>query len=119
MVAGANCIHLIGYESVVTHDAYNLPYCAFIEQYIALYWKSGQQSIFFADEFLFICQGMCVWKAKNTSIGSSTSTAVVETQSAKPGTDAHPPDAGPGKSFRNFRFDTAGILRAMEAGFSA
>lgn len=74
---------------------------------------------FFADEFLFICQGMCVWKAKNTSIGSSTSTAVVETQSAKPGTDAHPPDAGPGKSFRNFRFDTAGILRAMEAGFSA
>ncbi|KAF2318520.1 hypothetical protein GH714_008555 [Hevea brasiliensis] len=64
-------------------------------------------------------KGMCVWKAKNTSIGSGTSTTIVDTQSTKPGTDAHPPDAGPGKSFRNFRFDTAGILRAMEAGFSS
>ncbi|XP_039002227.1 mRNA-decapping enzyme subunit 2-like [Hibiscus syriacus] len=28
-------------------------------------------------------------------------------------------DTGPGKSFRNFRFDSAAILRALEAGFSA
>lgn len=62
-------------------------------------------------------QGMCMWKAKSTSIGSGTT--IVESQSTKPGSDSHSPDVGPGNSFRNFRFDTAAILQAMEAGFSA
>ncbi|XP_050210748.1 mRNA-decapping enzyme subunit 2 [Mercurialis annua] len=61
-------------------------------------------------------KGVCVWKAKHTSIGSSTQ--IMEVRSTKPVTDIHPPDTGPGKSFRSFRFDTAGILQAMEAGFS-
>lgn len=43
----------------------------------------------------------------------------METQSTKPEADIHPPDVGPGKSFRNFRFDTSSILQAMETGFSA
>ncbi|KAL3581417.1 hypothetical protein D5086_015749 [Populus alba] len=62
-------------------------------------------------------KAMCVWKARNNSIGSST--VIMESHLNKPGSDAHPPDMGPGKSFRNFRFDTAAILRAMESGFSA
>jgi mRNA-decapping enzyme subunit 2 len=44
---------------------------------------------------------------------------IMESHLNKPGSDAHPPDMGPGKSFRNFRFDTAAILQAMESGFSA
>ncbi|KAL3579328.1 hypothetical protein D5086_020832 [Populus alba] len=59
----------------------------------------------------------CVWKAKNTSLGSGT--VITESHLTKPVFDAHPPDMGPGKSFRNFRFDTAAILQAMESGFSA
>ncbi|XP_015583083.1 mRNA-decapping enzyme subunit 2 [Ricinus communis] len=61
-------------------------------------------------------KGMCMWKAKNTSIGSGTQ--IMEARSMKAGTDSHPPDTGPGKSFRSFRFDIGGILQAMEAGFS-
>ena len=76
----------------------------------------------FTDEFFFFfniyfCQAACVWKAKNTSLGSST--VITENHLTKPVLDAHPPDMGPGKSFRNFRFDTAAILRAMESGFPA
>ncbi|WCJ19325.1 decapping 2 [Euphorbia peplus] len=68
-------------------------------------------------------RAMCVWKAKNTSTGSmdtQSTKPVTETQSAKPkpAAEVHPPDTGPGKSFRKFRFNTAGILQAMEAGFS-
>ncbi|KAK6234014.1 hypothetical protein QUC31_006420 [Theobroma cacao] len=62
-------------------------------------------------------KGICVWKAKNSSTGSNS--MIVESQSNKLVTDANPPNIGPGKSFRNFRFDTAAILRALEAGFSA
>ncbi|XP_021295519.1 mRNA-decapping enzyme subunit 2 [Herrania umbratica] len=62
-------------------------------------------------------KGICVWKAKNSSIGSNS--MIVESQSNKVASDANPPNTGPGKSFRNFRFDTASILRALEAGFSA
>jgi hypothetical protein len=64
------------------------------------------------------CLGICVWKAKNNSIGNS-STITTESQSTKPEPDVHPPDTGPGRSFRNFRFDTPSILQAMEAAFSA
>ncbi|KAJ6690443.1 hypothetical protein OIU85_006684 [Salix viminalis] len=62
-------------------------------------------------------KAMCVWKARNNSIGSGT--VIMESHLNKPVSDAHPPDMGPGKSFRNFRFDTAAILRAMESGFPA
>jgi len=58
-----------------------------------------------------------VWKAKHGSIGSSST--VMDSQSSKPESDSHAPDVGPGKSFRNFRFDTASILQAMEASFSS
>lgn len=63
-------------------------------------------------------RAISVWKAKNSSTGSS-STMIPETQPTRPEPDIHPPDTGPGKSFRNFRFDTASILQAMEAGFSS
>jgi mRNA-decapping enzyme subunit 2 len=63
-------------------------------------------------------KGKCVWKAKNTSTSSRTVT-VVESQSSKPASDVQPPNTGPGSSFRNFRFDTTAIVRAMEAGFSS
>ncbi|OMO87055.1 hypothetical protein CCACVL1_09288 [Corchorus capsularis] len=62
-------------------------------------------------------KGICMWKAKNSSIGNNS--VIVESQSIKPASDANPPDNGPGKSFRNFRFDTGAILRAMESSFSA
>ncbi|XVE68904.1 hypothetical protein DITRI_Ditri09bG0106900 [Diplodiscus trichospermus] len=62
-------------------------------------------------------KGICVWKAKNNSIGSNS--MIIESQSTKLASDAKPPDTGPGKSFRNFRFDTAAILRALDAGFSS
>ncbi|KAL9323929.1 hypothetical protein ACSQ67_008786 [Phaseolus vulgaris] len=68
-------------------------------------------------------KGICVWKAKHNSIGSSST--VIDSQSAKPESstkpesDSHAPDVGPGKSFRNFRFDTASILQAMEASFTS
>lgn len=61
-------------------------------------------------------KGFTVWKAKNSSTGNST--IVTESQSTKQISDARPPDMGPGKSFRNFRFDAAPILRAMETAFS-
>ena len=62
-------------------------------------------------------KGICVWKAKPGSIGSSST--VMDIQPTKPEPDSHTPDLGPGKSFRNFRFDTALILQAMEASFSS
>ncbi|KAG4952313.1 hypothetical protein JHK85_046180 [Glycine max] len=62
-------------------------------------------------------KGICVWKAKPGSIGSSST--VMDIQPTKPEPDSHTLDMGPGKSFRNFRFDTALILQAMEASFSS
>ncbi|KAL5122839.1 mRNA-decapping enzyme subunit 2 [Glycine soja] len=62
-------------------------------------------------------KGICVWKAKPGSIGSSST--VMDIQPTKPEPDSHTPDLGPGKSFRNFRFDTASILQAMETSFSS
>ncbi|WMV31689.1 hypothetical protein MTR67_025074 [Solanum verrucosum] len=62
-------------------------------------------------------RGLSVWNAKNSSTGSSS--VLAEIQLNKPAVDARPQDTGPGKSFRNFRFDTASIYRAMEAGFSS
>ncbi|KAK9282630.1 hypothetical protein L1049_010849 [Liquidambar formosana] len=65
-------------------------------------------------------KAICMWKAKNSSIGSCTgSTMIAEGQQTKPGSDVHPLDTGPGRSFRNFSFDTSSILQAMESAFSA
>ncbi|TYG51466.1 hypothetical protein ES288_D10G259800v1 [Gossypium darwinii] len=61
-------------------------------------------------------KGVSIWKAKNSSTGSNS--MIVESQSNKLQSDAKPPDTGPGKSFRNFRFDTAAVLRALEGSFS-
>jgi len=52
-----------------------------------------------------------VWKAKNSSSGG----APVENPVARAGSDAQHVDNRPGRSFRNFRFDTASILQSMEA----
>ncbi|KAF5453436.1 hypothetical protein F2P56_028338 [Juglans regia] len=65
-------------------------------------------------------KGICVWKAKNSSTGNNSSTVMImESQSSKSEADVHPPDTGPGSSFRNFRFDIGPILQTMEAAFSA
>ena len=59
-----------------------------------------------------------MWKAKNCSTGSST--MIADNQATKPVSDVQlPPDTGPGRSFRNFRFDTTAILKAMDSAFSA
>ncbi|XP_071724643.1 mRNA-decapping enzyme subunit 2 [Rutidosis leptorrhynchoides] len=71
-------------------------------------------------------KGKCAWKAKNSSLGSSSNVTVecqsskliVECESSKPGSDANN-KGHPGSSFRNFRFDTVAITRAMEAGFAS
>lgn len=58
-----------------------------------------------------------MWKAKNSSLGGSS--AAIESQPIKVVADVlPPPDACPGKSFRNFRFDTAPIFQAIDAAFS-
>ncbi|CAL5187301.1 unnamed protein product [Lathyrus oleraceus] len=61
-------------------------------------------------------KGICVWKAKHSSTGSSST--LMESQPTKTEPDSQPLDVGPGRSFRNFRFSTAQILQAMEASFS-
>ncbi|XP_038883995.1 mRNA-decapping enzyme subunit 2-like [Benincasa hispida] len=62
-------------------------------------------------------RGLTVWKAKNSSIGSS-STIIMESQLSKQEVDVSIPDTGPGRSFRNFKFDTASILQSMDRAFS-
>jgi len=62
-------------------------------------------------------KGISVWKAKNSSIGSSS--VITESQPAKPVVDANPMDTGPAQSFRNFRFDTNLIFQAMENALSS
>lgn len=63
-------------------------------------------------------RGLTVWKAKNSSLGSSSASAVFDPQHVKAVSDSHTTDVGPGRSFRSFRFDTPSILRAMESAFS-
>ncbi|RVW32160.1 mRNA-decapping enzyme subunit 2 [Vitis vinifera] len=79
-------------------------------------WISAHQPPI-APKFDAPAKGFCVWKAKNSSTGSST--MIAENQATKPVSDVHPPDTGPGRSFRNFRFDTTAILKAMDSAFSA
>lgn len=60
-------------------------------------------------------KGNIVWKAKNSSTGSS---GVAESQAVKPTkTDVKVLDAGPGRSFRNFRLNAAPIIKAVDAAF--
>ncbi|KAK6933361.1 NUDIX hydrolase domain [Dillenia turbinata] len=62
-------------------------------------------------------KGFSVWKAKSSSTGSGS--MIANSQFNKSGSDFQSSDTGPGKSFRNFKFDVGPILKAMEAGFSA
>ncbi|KAK9126008.1 hypothetical protein Scep_014854 [Stephania cephalantha] len=74
-------------------------------------------------------RGICVWKAKNNVTGGTTpdtqlnrngsDTRQLDVQLTRNGSDTRPLASGPGKSLRGFRFDTASILQAMEAAFSA
>ncbi|URD96000.1 Dcp2, box A domain [Musa troglodytarum] len=59
--------------------------------------------------------GTSVWKAKNSSDGGMPS----DNAPLRLGSEPQKSDNGPGKSFRNFKFDTASILQAMEAAFAA
>ncbi|CAN6287680.1 unnamed protein product, partial [Urochloa humidicola] len=54
-----------------------------------------------------------VWKAKNSSSGGTP----VENPVARAGSDVQHVGNRPGRSFGNFRFDTASILQSMEASF--
>ncbi|XP_073047574.1 mRNA-decapping enzyme subunit 2-like [Primulina eburnea] len=56
-------------------------------------------------------KGITVWKAK----GSST----VENQPNKAVADMNPSDSRPGRSFRNFKFDTGPIFQAIDTAFSS
>ncbi|KZV41369.1 Decapping 2 isoform 1, partial [Dorcoceras hygrometricum] len=62
-------------------------------------------------------KGLTVWKAKGGSTGSSTTTA--ENQPNKAVADMNPSDSRPGRSFRNFQFDTGPIFQAIDAAFSS
>ncbi|CAL4934458.1 unnamed protein product [Urochloa decumbens] len=72
----------------------------------------------FSYTFVYKCMltrhwAVTVWKAKNSSSGGTP----VENPVARAGSDAQHIDNRPGRSFRNFRFDTASILQSMEASF--
>lgn len=55
-------------------------------------------------------KGVTMWKVKNTSM--SNSSIIFDSQPIKL-------DSDPGRSLRNFKFDTASILQAMESAFAA
>ena len=59
--------------------------------------------------------GTSVWKDKNNADGGMPS----DNAPLRLGSEPQKSDNGPGKSFRNFKFDTASILQAMEAAFAA
>ncbi|KAI4370660.1 hypothetical protein MLD38_018985 [Melastoma candidum] len=62
-------------------------------------------------------KGISVWKAKSSTMGSGT--VVTESQPSRSLSSSYgnPANPSPGKSFRNFKFDAAAILRAMETAF--
>lgn len=68
--------------------------------------------------FSFLSLGMlCVWKAKTSSSGSSSTVIATESQPSHSAAEACPVDTSPGKSLRNFRFDKAAIHKASESAF--
>jgi len=60
-------------------------------------------------------RGTCVWKAKNSSGSGTTTDNTLQIAGSEPQTI----DIGPGKTFRNFRFDTSSILKAADTAFAA
>ncbi|KAL1817435.1 hypothetical protein DCAR_0521864 [Daucus carota subsp. sativus] len=62
-------------------------------------------------------KGISVWKAKTSSTGSSAT--IAESLAVKPKANTQSSAMGPGRSFRNFRFDTGLIFQAMETAFSS
>ncbi|XP_042001551.1 mRNA-decapping enzyme subunit 2-like [Salvia splendens] len=60
-------------------------------------------------------KGLIVWKARNSSGGSSTT----DSQMSRTVADVYPYEARPSRSFRNFRFDTGPILQAVDSAFSS
>lgn len=60
-------------------------------------------------------EGLSVWKAKTSSTVSSTT--IAESSVVRPKANAQSSVMGPGRSFRNFRFDTGPIFQAMETAF--
>ncbi|XP_039129672.1 mRNA-decapping enzyme subunit 2 [Dioscorea cayenensis subsp. rotundata] len=64
-------------------------------------------------------KGTCVWKAKPTSAGGTSIENSLVRAATGTGVEPQIADTAPGKSFRNFRFDTTSIIQAMEAVFSA
>lgn len=67
-----------------------------------------------SEEIHLTGAGVTLWKARNSSGGSSTT----DSQTSKTVADVYPSDARPSRSFRNFRFDTGPILQAVDAAFS-
>ncbi|KGN52271.1 mRNA-decapping enzyme subunit 2 [Cucumis sativus] len=63
-----------------------------------------------APNFDMPVKGFTMWKVKNTSM--SNSSIIFDNQPIKL-------DSDPGRSLRNFKFDTASILHAMESAFAA
>lgn len=60
-----------------------------------------------------------MWKAKPTSAGGTSIENSLVRAATGTGVEPQIADTAPGKSFRNFRFDTTSIIQAMEAVFSA
>lgn len=74
------------------------------------------QLIYYANQpIITASEGISVWKAKTSSTGSSTTIAESAVVKAKASTQSSA--MGPGRSFRNFRFDTGPIFQAMETSF--
>ncbi|EPS57252.1 hypothetical protein M569_17567, partial [Genlisea aurea] len=65
-----------------------------------------------SDRFL---KGFTVWKAKTSSSDNSTLNIGGESSSSS----SQPNTTGPGRSFRNFRFDRIPVFQAVDAAFSA
>lgn len=65
-------------------------------------------------------KGICVWRAKHSSTGSSSISisTIMDNQQTKPESDSQSLNVGPGKSLRNFKFNTVPVFQAMEAAFS-
>jgi mRNA-decapping enzyme subunit 2 len=83
-------------------------------------WISTHQAPIAPKPDIYV-KGMSVWKAKNTSIGSS-STTITETQIYRPVNNdaaAAKPTEKSDKILKTFRFDTAPIIKALVANFSA
>lgn len=79
---------------------------------MTLKYPQGAPNIQYQKFFLDIFSGTTVWKAKpGIGDGAESSTSKVPEPKLV--------DNRPGKTFRNFRFDYAEIVKAAESAFSA